>query len=505
MNNHLLRPNHLFSIPLLLALVLTLACGVAATPTPMPTATPSPTAAPTKAAPVPTATAAPAPIPAPTATAAPTPTPTKAAAAATPTAVPPATPAPTATPVPPPVPQPTANAVSDWSLIANIVMFDISARPGQAGLVELAYVHVAIYDAINAIDGRYSVFASAPTSSATGASPEAATAAAASTVLRALYPTPQALAYVDSAYSAYLSSIQDGTAKTKGIAIGNEVATAFLTKRAGDGRNASVPYTFGSGPGVYQITPGAPPAPATPLVPWLGQMKTLAVDSASQFRPAGPPSLTSAQWAQEFNEVKEYGALNGSSRTPQQTEIGQFYLEHPGRQLNRNIRDIATAQGLSVPDSARFSAQTYVIIADSMITCFNSKYHYNFWRPVTAIRAADTDGNDATQPDAAWLPFANTPNHPEYPAAHGCVTGSLAQSVERFFGTDKINVTLTSTAVPGVPLAKHTFASTRDMAKEVTDARVYGGMHYRTAGVHGTVIAEKVAAWVSERYFRPVP
>jgi len=383
-------------------------------------------------------------------------------------------------------------------------MFDISARPGQAGFVDLAYVHVAIYDAVNAIDGRYSVFAGAPTTSAAGASPEAATAAAASTVLRALFPTPQALAYVDSAYSAYLSSIQDGTAKTKGIAIGNEVATAFLTKRAGDGRNASVPYTFGSGPGVYQITPGAPPAPATPLVPWLGQMKTLDVDSASQFRPDGPTNLTSAQWAEDFKEVKAYGALNGSPRTPQQTEIAMFYGEHPGRQLNRNIRGIATAQGLSVPDSARFFAQTYVTIADSMITCWNSKFHYNFWRPVTSIRAADTDGNDGTQPDAAWLPIMTTPNHSEYPAAHGCVTGSLAYSVERFFGTEKINLTLSSTSVPGVPLAQHTFTNTRDLVKEVIDARVYGGMHYRTSAVHGTVIAEKVGDWVSKHYFRPV-
>jgi hypothetical protein len=383
-------------------------------------------------------------------------------------------------------------------------MFDIAARPAQAGFVDLAYVHVAIYDTVNAIDGRYSVFTVTPTTSAAGASPAAATAAAASTVLKALFTTPQAQTYLDAAYSSYLSSIQDGTAKTNGIAIGTEVATAFLAKRAGDGRNANVPYTFGSGPGVYQITPGAPPAPATPAVPWLAQTKPLAVESASQFRPDGPTNLTSAQWAEDFKEVKAYGALNGSQRTPEQTEIGMFYIEHPGRQLNRNIRGIATAKGLSVPDSARFFAQTYVTIADSLITCWGSKFHYNFWRPVTAIRAADTDGNDATQPDAAWLPLVTTPNHPEYPAAHGCVTGALAYSVENFFGTEKINLTLTSTSVPGVPMAQHTFTNTRDLVKEVTDARVYGGMHYQTSGVHGAAIAEKVAPWVLKNYFRPV-
>lgn len=172
--------------------------------------------------------------------------------------------------------------------------------------------------------------------------------------------------------------------------------------------------------------------------------------------------------------------------------------------MNRNIRLFAAAQGLGLADNARLFAQLYVTIADSLITCWNSKFYFNFWRPVTAIRAADTDGNDLTEPDATWLPLAPTPNHPEYPAAHGSLTGALAYALEDFFGTKKITVALTSTSVPGVAMAQHTFTKTQDLVKEIIDARIYGGMHYRTSGVHGAVIAKKVANWVSKHYFRPV-
>ena len=394
-----------------------------------------------------------------------------------------------------------ADAVSDWNVIANTVVIANAARPAPASIIDVTYVNAAIYDAVNAIDGGYSVFAVAPTTSAAGASPEAATGAAAYTVLSAFFPAQQA--YLDGVYAAYLLGIPDGPPKATGIAVGTEVAVAFLVSRSGDGRNASVPYVFGSGPGAYQVTPGAPPPPVTPLVPWVAQMRPFALESPSQFRAAGPPDLSSAQWAEDFNEVKAFGALNGSLRTAEQTEIGRFYLENPGVQANRNIRGIAAAQGLSLADSARFFAQTYVMAADALIACWDSKFYYNFWRPVTAIRAADTDGNDATEPDPAWAPLANTPPHPEYPAAHGCLTGAIAHSVASFFGTKKIDVTLTSTSVPGIPLAEHTFAKTGDMIKEIVDARIYAGFHYRSSGVHGTVISSQVAHWVSTHYFQP--
>lgn len=395
-----------------------------------------------------------------------------------------------------------ADAVGDWSAIASTVVVTNAARYPSAAIIDFAYVHAAIYDAVNAIDGRYSVFAVTPTTPAAGASPEAATAAAAYTILRTFFPTQWA--FLDGVYAAYLAGIPDGAAKTSGVAVGSEVAAAFLASRSGDGRNASVPYVFGSGPGVYQLTPGAAPPPVSPAVPWVAQMRPFALESPSQFRAAGPPDLSSDQWATDFNEVKASGALTGSVRTPEQTEIGRFYVENPAVQVNRNIRGIAAAQGLQLPDSARFFAQTYVAAADSLIACWDSKYYFNFWRPVTAIRAADTDGNVATEPDPAWAPISNTPIHPEYPAAHGCLTSSLAHTLSDFFGTKKLNVTLTSTSVPGVPLATHTFTNTDDMIKEIIDARIYAGFHYRTSAVHGTVMGKKVAHWVSKHYFQPL-
>jgi hypothetical protein len=395
-----------------------------------------------------------------------------------------------------------ANAVTDWGAIANDFAFIHAARPAPPIIIELAYVHLAVYDAVNAIDERYSVFAMKPSTSPRGASPEAATAAAAYTVLKWLYPAQQAL--LDATYANYLMAIPSGPAKGRGIAVGTEVATAFVALRAGDGRNANVPYVFRYGPGEYQVTPGAPPPPVSPLTPWIAEMKTLAIQSASQFRADGPPHLTSSQWAEDFNEVKAYGARTGSLRTAEQTEIGQFYAEHPPNQFHRNVRGIAVTYNLSVPDTARFYAQVYVTTADALIAVWNSKYFFNFWRPVTAIRAADLDDNPDTEADPGWLPLVTTPAHPEYPAAHGAVSGGLAFALEQFFGTHRVEVTLTSTSVPSVALAQHHFTSTRNMVKEIIDARVYGGMHYRTSGVHGTVIARKVAHYVAKHYFQPV-
>ena len=394
-----------------------------------------------------------------------------------------------------------ADAVTDWNEVANTVLLNV-ARGNAPSIVDLAYVHVAIYDAVNAIDGQHSVFAVVPRSPTHGASREAAAAAAAYTVLKTFFPTQQA--YLDTVYSNYLLSLNDGI--TGGVAVGTEVARTLLALRAGDGRNADVPYEFRPpGPGVYQITPGAPPPPATPAAPWIAKMKPFAIESPSQFRAYGPPNLTSGQWAKDFNETEEFGALNGSRRAPEQTEIALFFTEAAATQGSRSLRGfVASQRQWSVADSARLFAQVYITAADSTIGCWDSKYYYNFWRPVTAIRTADIDGNDATPQDPEWLPLVVTPNHPEYPSAHGCVTGALAYALEEFFGTRNVKFTLTSTSVPGVPLAEHPFTNTRDIVKEVINARVYGGMHYRTSVVHGSIIARDVARWVSQRYFRPV-
>ena len=391
-----------------------------------------------------------------------------------------------------------ADAVTDWSAIAQTTIVTNAGRPPSGSIVDVAYVFAAVYDAVNAIDGRYTAFAvSLPTASPT-ASQDAAAVAAAHHVLKTFFPTQQV--FLDGAYATSMASIPPGAARDQGNAVGVQVATAFLALRANDGRNAVIPYGFGSGPGVYQLTPGAPAPPASPATPWVAQMRPFALESPSQFRAEGPPHLTSAQWAVDLNEVKAMGILNGSSRTPEQTEIGRFYAEHPGAQLIRSLREFAAAQSMSVADRARLLAILHISAADALIAVFDSKYFYNYWRPVTAIRAADTDDNDATEPDAGWLPLAPTPNHPEYPAAHGGVSTAYAEALRHFFGKKKVTITLSST----VTGTTHTFHNTEQIIKEIIGARIYGGMHYRTSGVHGSVIGRKVAHWIDKNYFQPV-
>ena len=395
-----------------------------------------------------------------------------------------------------------ANAVDDWSGIG----YDVITGPttgNRAGLsqIDFAYVHLAIYDAVNAIDGRYSMFAVKPDTSPAGASPEAATAAAAYKMLRWLFPAQAAS--LDAKYANYLLGIADSAAKTRGIAVGTEVATKFIALRTGDGRNAVVPYVFGTGPGVYQKTPAAtPPGYTGPVGLWVPGFKTFGIKDATQFRAPGPPNLTSGRWARDYNEVKKYGVQTGSSRSAEQTAIGLFYTENPGQQQNRNVRAVAAAYHLSLADSARFFAQLYVSMADAQITTWNSKYFYNFWRPVTAIRAGDTDENNKTEVDFGWVPLAFTPQHPEYPGAHPSITSAFAYALEEFFGTKRVDVTLTSTSSPAMP--SHHFTNTRDIVKDVINGRIYGGMHYRTSGEDGAAIGRSVARYIARHYFRMI-
>jgi hypothetical protein len=417
--------------------------------------------------------------------------------------------------------------VSYWSAIAKTVIIDVAQRGGSPSAVDFAYVHIAIYDAVNAIDKRYTVFAVTPDTFTDDASEPAAVAAAAAAILKALSPGQQT--FVNTQYNAYIALIPNGDAKTRGIAIGNEVAAKFLALRnpgprqdlGQDGRNAACAdnaalcYVFGSGPGVYQITPGAADPPATPAAQWVGLLKPFAVKSQSQFRADGPPDLTSAQWADDYNEVKTFGgdATHSPTRTQEQTDIGWYYTDNPGAYGNRIIRQIAADQALDLADSARYFAQTYVTLADSFINCWDSKRYYNFWRPYTAIRAGATDGNDATEPDTSWVPLALTPNHQEYPSAHGCFTGSVMNAAENFFGTKKLTLNLISCSVPGHTCSNtttgaggvnHAFDRTQDALKEVIEGRIFGGMHYRTSVVHGIVMSNKVAHFVAKNYFLPV-
>ena len=384
-----------------------------------------------------------------------------------------------------------ADKVTDWNEIGSQVVLN-TGRAGAIGTVDLAYMHIAIYDAVNAIEPGYAVFAITPSNVPAGASADAATVEAAYRVLIAIFPTQAA--YINQQYAISIASIPDGQSKTDGMAVGADVAALFLASRTGDGRNAHVTYTPGSGPGAW-----VPTSPAPPAVPWLTLMRPFGIESASQFRPDPPPALDSAEWAEDYNEVKRVGSINSAYRTPEQTTLARIFLDPGVPQVARTFRQLATDKGLSLRDNARLFAYLYVAQGDATIAGFNAKYHYGFWRPITAIRNGDTDGNPNTEADPTWTPLAPTPNHPEYVSAHAFSEGAWTEVLREFFGTKKLNLTISSPTT-GTSIA---FSNTDDVVKAVNDARVFAGFHYRTSCVRGAVLGRKVANYIGKNYFRP--
>jgi hypothetical protein len=384
------------------------------------------------------------------------------------------------------------NVVTDWNAIAQNAIVTVGAQPIQRSQLWITLVHVAIYDAVVSIDGRYEQFKVTP-AHLRPASLEAAAIAAAHGVLVRLLPGQQASLDAERAIS--LAAFQNGIKKNNGIAIGEEVARRLLEIH--DGVIPTVTYTPGIGPGVWQPTP---PAFAPALLPGFAQLTPFALASASQFRPGPPPPLSSKRFADDYNEVKVYGVATGSLRTDEQTEIGLFYTEHAVAQYSRAFRRYAIKNDFGILKSARFFAVANTTILDSQIAVWDAKYHYNFWRPVTAIRAGDADGNPATDPDAAWIGVAVTPAHPEYPAAHGGWTGSVARMLELFNGTNIVHFAIDS-SVTGTT---RVFENTSYLRNEIIDARVYGGMHYRFSGEAGAILGERVADYVAANCFRRI-
>ncbi len=382
------------------------------------------------------------------------------------------------------------NVVTEWNAIAQNAIVTVAAQPIQRSQLWMTLVHVAIYDAMMSIGGDYEQFKVTP-AQLRPASREAAAIAAAHGILVRLLPTQQET--LDAARDASLSQIHDGLKKDNGIAIGEEVALRLLEIH--DGVIPSVSYTPLSGPGFWQPTP---PLYASALLPGFALVTPFALTSASQFQPGPPPALSSSLWSRDYNEVKAFGVMTGSLRTDEQTEIGRFYTEHAVAQYSRAFRRYAIENELDVAQTARFFAMVNTAILDSQIACWDAKYHYNFWRPVTAIRAGDTDGNPDTAPDTEWIGLATTPAHPEYPAAHGCWTSATARVIELFNGTDLVHFALDS-AVTGTT---HVFERTEDLRAEIIDARVYGGMHFRNSVEVGARMGEQVADWVAY-FFRP--
>jgi hypothetical protein len=382
--------------------------------------------------------------------------------------------------------------VAAWDAIGSQAFSAASLTPAE-GHVIFAYVAIAVYDSVMAVDGGYRPFA-IDVDAPQGASAEAAVAAAAHRILVHYLPA-QAPAILDPAYLTSLATIPDGQAKTDGMATGEEVAALLIAQRADDGFRVPVAYTPPNPP-----IPGVwiPTAPTPPIGTYLGRMRPFSLDSADQFRPGGPPALSSKRWARDYNEVKEIGSSTSATRTLEQTVAARFWAEPPVQQAHGSFRKFVLDHDLDVVEATRFMAMISVTYADSLIACFDAKYHYAFWRPITAIRAGDTDDNDATVGDPAWAPLLPaTPNHPEYPSAHSCITPAGGRVIARFLGTGEIDFTVPSLT----GLGDRHFARVKDLEYDVGNARIWGGIHYRSAVEDGINIGKKTADHVLAHHF----
>jgi uncharacterized protein (TIGR03118 family) len=365
---------------------------------------------------------------------------------------------------------------------------------------DLAIVHAAIYDAVNAIDRTSTVF-HVPVDAPADASPEAAAAAAGLFTAAALFPTH--LDLFQATFQSALANVPEGSAKEDGIAVGRFVAEQTLIWRATDGANAFVPYTPGTNPGDWRPTlPAFAPA-QTPQWPFV---TPFALDSGSQFRPPAPPALTSAEYTATFNEVKTLGRIDSSIRTPEQTEIARFWEAKAGTPQiagywNVIAENVAQTQGNTLDENARLFAELNVALADDAIAFFDAKYTYNRWRPITAIQLADQTGNPKTIPDPDWLPLLNTAPHPSWVSAHGATSGAAATVLANFFGTDNISFRLTSEDLPDVT---HSFRSFSAAANEAMDSVLFAGTHFRVDNVAGHALGQSVAQFVAQNLFRPL-
>jgi PAP2 superfamily len=382
--------------------------------------------------------------------------------------------------------------VTDWDAV-GVQAFSAAALTPAEGHVIFAYVAIAVYDAVMAIEGGYRPF-EIDVDAPAGASAEAAVAAAAHRILGHYLPA-QAAGIIDPAYTASLSTIDDGQAKTDGVATGEQVADMLIAERADDGFRAAVTYTPPNPP-----IPGVwlPTAVTPPIGPYLGLMRPFSLDSADQYRPGPPPALNSLRWARDYHEVKAIGSSTSTTRTPEQTLAARFWAEPPVQQARGSFRRFVSDHELDVVDAARFMAMISVTYADSLIACFDAKYHYAFWRPITAIQAGDTDGNRWTVGDPAWTPLITTPNHPEYPSAHSCITPAGGRVVAWFLRSGDIDF-----VVPSLTgLGDRTFETVWDLQNEVGNARIWGGIHYRTAVQTGISVGNQVVRQVLSHHFQ---
>ena len=412
--------------------------------------------------------------------------------------------------------QPAGNAAIEWNAIATTAA---AGQPPHVVPLSLAMVQGAVYDAVNAIDGGHQPYLVSPPANPSD-SKEAAVATAAFRVLVG-FPDlpglfPAQLSTLQPPYDASLAGVPDGAAKTGGIAVGEAAARAMLTARMNDGRGVPFTPVDGTEAGEWRLAPPQGPMGivARDPAPWVGNVRPFLVPNVEMLRTDGPNALASAAYAEEFSEIKELGSLTSTRRTADQTTAAIFWQDSGPVIWNRVYRALAVSEELDVVESARLFAMTNLAAADGSIGCWNDKYYWNFWRPITAIREAASDGNPATVADPNWVPLFDptvsvsgpplvTPGFPDHPAGHTCISGATVHALKAFFGTDKMEFTAVSNKCSPAPCPPRSFDRFSEALKEIIDARVWGGIHFRTADVQGVVLAQKVVHYMEKHHFQP--
>jgi len=395
-----------------------------------------------------------------------------------------------------------ANAVAAVRAARVIDPQGTAARPlyQTEGLLYMSYVQAAVYDAAVKIGHRYVPYHRFSAAAGNASLQAAVIAAAYHTLVLYLGDPGGTLA---AKYAASIAALPDDRTTARGIAVGQAAAADIEALRADDGRNAPVSTPFGAGPlqpGLWVWAP--PPSPQIAQTPWMAVMHPFMLDSTSQFRAPAPPALTSALYTRDFNETKAYGSATSAVRTPAQTAIAYFWNANAINQLNQTLQNVATQHHMDLLDTVRLLAAGNMVPTDAGLACFDSKYTYQFWRPITAIRNAGIDGNPGTTADPSWTPLLTTPNHPEYPSQHGCVTSALAQVLANTLHTSSINATIPGAQGGATTLTTaQTFATVHDLYVQLVNARVWIGFHYRNSVVAGENLGTAVATWELQRYF----
>ena len=402
-------------------------------------------------------------------------------------------------------------AALDWNVIAVNTVRSATLTPAKfqpEGTLYMAYVQAAEYNAVMAISGRYAPYRSS-LQAIPGASPRAAVAAAAYTTLSYYFPTlaPSLVTAYNDYLNVTLAQVPE-KARLAGVAVGAAAASQLIVSRFGDGRDAPVSTAFGvapQAPGTWVFAP--PPSAQAAQTPWLANVKPFMLDTPDQFRAPAPPAITSPEYATDLNETEKMGSATSTARTAAQTATALFWNANVINQYNQVYRTIATSHDFDLVDTVRLLAMGNMVASDAGIACMDSKYHYLYWRPVTAIRGAGLDGSaasTATTADSAWSPLITTPNHPEYPSAHGCVTAAVTGVLTSVLKTPNINIDVPGAAGGGTTLttSQH-FATADDLLKNVADARVWAGLHYRFSTTAGVNLGTQVAQFDLKGNFQP--